>query len=91
MFKTNRIVRGCLVLALVGCLMVGAGAMVAIERLHAARAAHPLRSTLFELGPLYFGSPCAELRVKHPTVRCKTTYYIVVRFTESPLWALELP
>jgi hypothetical protein len=46
---------------------------------------------VINVGPLYIGSPCAQLQVTYPSFRCRVVYYVVVKVTESPLWSMQLP
>jgi hypothetical protein len=87
----NRLVRGCLMLVLASCILLGAGALFAIEHIRLARAANPRQNVLFNVGPLYVGSPCAQLQATYPTIRCKVAYYVVVKVNESQLWSMQLP
>jgi hypothetical protein len=91
MARTNRLVRGCLVMLLAGCIVLGAGGMFAITHLGLARTASGRPNVLFNIGPLHIGSPCAQLQASYPGIRCKSSYYIVLRVTKSQLWSLEIP
>jgi hypothetical protein len=88
MLKTNRLVRGCLILMLAGCIIVSAGAVFAARH---ARAAGARSNIAFNLGPVHVGNPCAQLRVAYPTINCESPYYIVVKANGAPLWSIELP
>jgi len=87
----NRLVRGCLVIVVAVCIVLGASTLFAIEHLRLARTANPRQNVLFNVGPLYIGSPCAQLQATYPTIRCKTAYYVVVKLNESQLWSMQLP
>ena len=87
----HRLVRGCLMLVLAGSILLGAGALFAIEHIRLARAANPRQNVLFNVGPLYIGSPCAQLQATYPSIRCKVAYYVVVKVNESQLWSMQLP
>ena len=89
--RTNRLVRGCLVLILTGCIILGAGALFAINHLRLARTASERQNVLLNLGPLYIGSPCAQLQATYPTIHCNVVYYVVVKVNESQLWSMQLP
>ena len=90
MRRSHRVVRGCLALVLAACILLGAGALFALDRLRAAHAAGE-RPTVINVGPLYIGSPCVQLQATHPTFRCKVVYYAVLKVNESPLWSMQLP
>ncbi|MEO7909522.1 MAG: hypothetical protein ABIV47_07710 [Roseiflexaceae bacterium] len=87
----NHLVRGCLVLLLAGCIILGAGATFAITHFGLARPASERPNVLLNLGPLHIGSPCAQLQASYPTIRCKSSYYVVLRVSKSQLWSLEIP
>jgi hypothetical protein len=89
--RKNRLVRGCLVLVLAGCIILGAGAMFAVAHFRLARTASARPNVLLNLGPLHIGSPCAQLQVTYPSIPCKYSYYVVVRVSKSQLWSIELP
>jgi len=91
MLRTNRLARGCLMLVLAGCIIMSAGTLFAIDRLQLARAASARQHVVFNLGPLYIGSPCAQLQATYPTINCKFAYYVVVKVNESQLWSMKLP
>jgi hypothetical protein len=88
MLKTNRLVRGCLVLMLAGCIVVSAGAVFAVRL---ARASGARSNVAFNLGPVHVGNPCAQLRASYPSLKCESPYYIVVKVNGAPLWSIELP
>jgi hypothetical protein len=69
---------------------MGAGALFVLDRFRLARAAgeHP---GVINVGPLYIGSPCAQLQVSYPTFRCNVIYYVVVKVNETQLWSMQLP
>ena len=48
-------------------------------------------NVLLNFGPLHIGSPCAQLQVRYPTFRCKSSYYVVLKVSKSQLWSLEIP
>jgi hypothetical protein len=91
MLRTNRLVRGCLVLVLAGCIVLGAGAMFAIAEFRLAHTSGARQNGVLNLGPLHIGSPCAQLQASYPTIRCKSSYYVVLRVSKSQLWSLEIP
>jgi hypothetical protein len=88
--RTHRFARGCLAVVLAACILLGTGALFALDRMRAAHAAgqHP---TVINVGPLYIGSPCVQLQITHPSIRCKVVYYVVLKINESPLWSMQLP
>ena len=51
MRRTDRLARGCLVLVLTACILLGTGALFALDRLRIAHAAGG-RPTLINVGPL---------------------------------------
>ena len=91
MARTNRLVRGCLVLVLAMCIILGAGAMFAVAHFRLAHTASARPNVLLNLGPLHIGSPCAQLQATYPTIPCKYSYYVVLRVSKSQLWSLQLP
>ncbi len=91
MRKPNPLVRGCLVLLLAVCIVLGAGATFAIAQFRLAQPANARPNVLLNLGPLHIGSPCAQLQASYPTIRCKSSYYVVLRVSKSQLWSLEIP
>jgi hypothetical protein len=82
--------RGCLALVLAGSIVMGAGAVYALERFRHTHSASSSPNVL-DFGPLHIGSPCAHLLAAHPTAHCKFAYYLVVKINDSPLWSMELP
>jgi hypothetical protein len=90
MVRTNRLVRGCIVLVLAVCIITGAGAIFALDRFRQARAAGD-SSHVINIGPLYIGSPCAQLQASYPAFRCNIVYYVVVKVNETQLWSMQLP
>jgi len=90
MLRTNRLVRGCLVLVLAACIITGAGALFALDRLRVAHAAGE-RPKVINIGPLYIGSPCAQLQATYPRINCKSAYYVVLKVNEAQLWSIKLP
>jgi len=90
MLRTNRLVRGCLVLVLAACIITGAVALFALDRLRVAHAAGE-RPKVIKIGPLYIGSPCTQLQATYPRINCKSAYHVVVRANESQLWSMQLP
>jgi hypothetical protein len=90
MLRTNRLVRGCLALVLATSILLGAGALFALDRLRVAHAAGE-RPKVINIGPLYIGSPCAQLQATYPTISCKSAYYVVVKVNQSQLWSMKLP
>jgi hypothetical protein len=91
MARKKRLVRGCLVLLLAGCITLAAGGMFAISHFGLSRTASGRPNVLFNIGPLHIGSPCAQLQASYPTIRCKSSYYVVLRVSKSQLWSLEIP
>jgi hypothetical protein len=91
MLRSNRLVRGCLVLVLAGCIVLGIGAIFAIAQFRQAHTAGARQNVLLNLGPLHIGSPCAQLQASYPTIRCRSSYYVVLRVSKSQLWSLEIP
>jgi len=65
--------------------------MFAITHLGLSRTASGRPNVLFNIGPLHIGSPCAQLQASYPTIRCKSSYYVVLRVSKSQLWSLEIP
>jgi len=49
------------------------------------------RPKVINIGPLYIGSPCAQLQATYPTISCKSAYYVVVKVNQSQLWSMKLP
>ena len=90
MLRANRLVRGCLALVLAICILLGAGALFALDRLRVAHAAGE-RPKEINIGPLYIGSPCAQLQATYPSINCKSAYYVVLKVNESQLWSVRLP
>ena len=91
MRRTHRLARGCLVLVVAASILLGAGALFAINHLRLARTASERQHVLFNVGPLYIGSPCAQLQATYPIIHCNVVYYIVVKVNESQLWSMQLP
>jgi hypothetical protein len=90
MLRTNRFAQGCLALVLAACIITGAGALFALDRLQLASAAGD-RPPVINVGPLYIGSPCAQLQATYPTFRCTVVYYVVVKVNGTQLWSMQLP
>lgn len=91
MYRKKHLVRGCMMLVLAGCIMLGAGTMFALTRFELAGMVHARPNVRLNLGPLHIGSPCALLQASYPTIRCKSAYYVVLRVSKSQLWSLEIP
>ena len=91
MRRMNRLVRGCLVLVLAGCILLGAGAMFTFTHFGLVGTGSARPNVLLNWGPLHIGSPCAQLQVSYPTFRCKSSYYVVLKVSKSQLWSLEIP
>ena len=61
----NCLVRGCLMLVLAGCIILGAGTLFAIEHIRLARASNPRQSVLFNVGQ----GLAAPARSSRPPIR----------------------
>jgi hypothetical protein len=59
-----------MVLALAACIILGAGALFALDRVRVARAAGD-SSKVINVGPLYIGSLCMQLRATYPIFAVK--------------------
>jgi hypothetical protein len=86
--STNRFFRGCLLLVVATCFLVGASVGLAIGAFYAGWIATPRHAVMVDLGPIWIGDPCkaALERMKGRNtllISCLGSYTIAVNIKET--------
>ena len=83
MLTTNRLMRGCTLLLIAGCIGIGASAGIAIEAFHSGWIAPPTSAVLVDLGPIWIGDRCRKMQQDGILIGCFASYTVAVNIKGS--------
>ena len=83
MLTTNRLMRGCTLLLLAGCIGIGASAEITIEAFRSGWIAPPNRAVLVDLGPIWIGDRCRKMQQDGILIGCFASYTVAVNIKGS--------
>ena len=83
MLTTNRLMRGCTLLLLAGCIGIGASAGIAIEAFRSGWIARPNHAVLVDLGPIWIGDRCRKMQQDGILIGCFASYTVAVNIKGS--------
>ena len=80
---TNRLMRGCTLLLIAGCIGIGASAGIAIEAFRSGWIAPPTSAVLVDLGPIWIGDRCRKMQQDGILIGCFASYTVAVNIKGS--------
>jgi hypothetical protein len=83
MLRTNHILRGCMGLLVVGCIVIGASAGLALGAFRVGWIAPPRHAVLLDLGPFWIGDRCRRMQEDRLLIGCFASYTIAVNINGS--------
>ena len=83
MQRTHRLLRGCILLLVAGCIGIGATAGVAIEAFRSGWIAPPNNAVMVDLGPIWIGDRCRKMQEEGILIGCFASYTVAVNIKGS--------
>jgi hypothetical protein len=83
MLTPNRLLRGCTLLLIAGCIGIGTSAGIAIEAFRSGWIAPPSNAVLVDLGPIWIGDRCRKMQQDGILIGCFASYTVAVHIKGS--------
>jgi len=79
----NRLMRGCVLMLVAGCIGIGISAGIAIEAFRSGWIAPPRRAVMVDLGPIWIGDRCRKMQEEGILIGCFASYTVAVNIKGS--------
>ena len=79
----NRLIRGCTLVLIAGCIGLSIGAGIAIEAFRTGWIAPPSQAVIVDLGPIWIGDRCRKLQQDGILIGCFASYTVAVNIKGS--------
>jgi len=83
MQTSNRLMRGCTLVLLAGCLGIGTSGGIAIEAFRSGWIAPPRSAVIVDLGPIWIGDRCRKMQQDGILIGCLASYTVAVNIKGS--------
>jgi hypothetical protein len=79
----DRLMRGCTLMLIAGCIGFGAGTGMVIEAFRSGWIAPPRRAVMVDLGPIWIGDRCRKMQQDGILIGCFASYTVAINIKGS--------